>query len=99
MGQTNGLANFNEDDIRQRVEDAMAQARRQGGAAGDMANAVVGMLGGMMGGGLADSAEAVGGWTRWRRWRRAVAGGGGFRKLQPDAAARRLSSIRAGSVR
>jgi hypothetical protein len=50
MGQTNGLANFNEDEIRQRVEDAVARARTQGGAAGDMANAVVGMLGGMMGG-------------------------------------------------
>ncbi|HUZ94195.1 MAG TPA: carboxypeptidase-like regulatory domain-containing protein, partial [Edaphobacter sp.] len=50
MGQTNGLANFNEDEIRQRVEDAVARARQQGGAAGDMANAVVGMLGGMRGG-------------------------------------------------
>jgi trimeric autotransporter adhesin len=48
MGQTNGLANFNEDDIRQRVQDAIAQAQRQGGATGDVANAVVGMLGGMM---------------------------------------------------
>ena len=50
MGQTNGLANFNEDEIRQRVQDAIANAQRQGGAAGDMANAVAGMLGGMMGG-------------------------------------------------
>ncbi len=48
MGQTNGLANFNEDDIRQRVEEAMTRARQQGGAAGDVANAVAGMLGGMM---------------------------------------------------
>ena len=51
MGQTNGLANFSEDDIRQRVQDAIANAQRQGGAVGDMANAVAGMLGGMMGGG------------------------------------------------
>jgi hypothetical protein len=50
-GQTNGLANFSEDDVRQRIQDAVAQAQRQGGAAGDMANVVVGMLGGMMGGG------------------------------------------------
>jgi trimeric autotransporter adhesin len=50
MGQTNGLAGFSEDDIRQRIQDAVAQAQRQGGAAGDMANVVVGMLGGMMGG-------------------------------------------------
>jgi hypothetical protein len=51
MGQTNGLAGYSEDDIKQRVQDAIAQAQRQGGAAGDMANVVVGMLGGMMGGG------------------------------------------------
>ena len=50
MGQTNGLAGYSEDDIRQRVQDAIAQAQRQGGAAGDMANVVVGMLGNMMGG-------------------------------------------------
>ncbi len=50
MGQTNGLANFSEDDIRQRVQDAIANAQRQGGAVGDMANTVAGMLGGMMGG-------------------------------------------------
>jgi trimeric autotransporter adhesin len=51
MGQTNGLAGYSEDDIRQKIQDAVAQAQRQGGAAGDMANVVVGMLGGMMGGG------------------------------------------------
>jgi len=50
-GQTNGLAGYSEDDIRQRIQDAVAQAQKQGGAAGDMANVVVGMLGGMMGGG------------------------------------------------
>jgi hypothetical protein len=51
MGQTNGLAGYSEDDIRQRIQDAVAQAQKQGGAAGDMANVVVGMLGGMMAGG------------------------------------------------
>jgi hypothetical protein len=50
MGETNGMANFSEDEIRERVQDAMAQARRQGGAMGDVANSVAGMLGGMMGG-------------------------------------------------
>ncbi|HEX7158866.1 MAG TPA: carboxypeptidase-like regulatory domain-containing protein, partial [Edaphobacter sp.] len=50
MGQTNGLANFNEDEIRQRVQDAIENARRQGGATGDMANVVVSMLVGMMNG-------------------------------------------------
>ncbi len=51
MGQTNGLANFNEDEIRNRIEDAMAQARTQGGGQGDQINAVVSMIGGMMAGG------------------------------------------------
>ena len=79
MGQTNGLASFSEDDIRQRIQDAIAQAQRQGGATGDMANAVVGMLGGMMGGatGLMVWRQAGGcgggggggmGSGRWRRW-------------------------------
>ncbi|WP_242617870.1 TonB-dependent receptor [Edaphobacter modestus] len=51
MGQTNGLANMSEDDIRQRVEDAMSRARQQGGANADVANAVAGMLGGIASGG------------------------------------------------
>ncbi len=51
MGTTNGLAGYNEDDIRQRIQDAVSQAQRQGGAVGDMANQVAGMLGGLMGGG------------------------------------------------
>ena len=68
MGQTNGLAGYSEDDIRQRVQDAIAQAQRQGGAAGDMANAVVGMLGGMMGGG--GFGGPGGGGRRWWWWRR-----------------------------
>src|ERR1700761_9530120 len=46
VGQTNGLAGFSEDDLRERVQDAIAQAQRQGGAVGDIANSVAGMLGG-----------------------------------------------------
>lgn len=63
MGQTNGLANFNEDEIRQRIEDAMARAKQQGGAPGDMVNAVAGMLGGMMvaGGGPGGGGGGFGG--------------------------------------
>ena len=88
MGQTNGLAGYNEDDIRQRVQDAIAQAQRQGGAAGDMANAVVGMLGGMMGGGgsadpgvegLEEVAAGEGSRRWWRRRR--------ISRVQSDAAA------------
>jgi len=52
-GQMNGLANFSEDDIRQRIEDRVAEARANGqlGAGGDPTDAIVGMLGGMLGGG------------------------------------------------
>ncbi len=80
MGQTNGLANFNEDEIRQRVEDAVAQAQRQGGAQGDMATAVVGMLSGMMGaGGLGGLGGPGGGGRRGA----GGGGGGGFRGFNP----------------
>ena len=80
MGQTNGLANFNEDDIRQRVQDAVAQAQRQGGASGDVANAVVGMLGGMMGGGPGGFGGGPGGGGGGR----GGGGGGGFRNFNPS---------------
>ena len=52
-GGTNGLANLSEDEIRQRVQDAVAQARASGmiPQGGDPTNAIVGALGGMMGGG------------------------------------------------
>jgi hypothetical protein len=82
MGQTNGLAGYSEDDIRQRVQDAIAQAQRQGGAAGDMANAVVGMLGGMMGGpgGFGGGPGGGGGRGGGGGGR---GGGGGFRGFNP----------------
>ncbi|MBB5342528.1 TonB-dependent receptor [Tunturibacter empetritectus] len=51
VGQTNGLAGYSEDDIRTRVQDAIAQAQRQGGAVGDIASSVAGLLGGLAGGG------------------------------------------------
>ena len=52
-GQMNGLANFSEDDIRQRVQEAVDRARANGmlpAGAGDPTNMIVGALGGMMGG-------------------------------------------------
>lgn len=52
QGQTNALAGFNEDDIRSRVADAIAQARGNGQASGDQINAVVGLIGGLIGGGF-----------------------------------------------
>ena len=82
MGQTNGLANFSEDDIRQRVQDAIANAQRQGGAAGDMANVVVGMLGGMMGGGPGGPMGFGGGPGGGGGGGRG-GGGGGFRGFNP----------------
>jgi hypothetical protein len=48
QGTTNGLASFSEDDIRQRVTDAVAQAKAQGQ---DPTQGLVGMLGQMMAGG------------------------------------------------
>ena len=83
VGQTNGLANFDEDTIRQRVQDAIAQARQQGGATGDMANAVAGMLGGMMGGpGGFGGGGGRGGGGRGGRGG-GGGGAGGFRGLNP----------------
>ena len=75
MGETNGLANFSEDEIRQRVQDAMEQARRQGGAVGDMAGVVSGMLGNMMGPGGGGGRGGRGG----------GGGRGGFRGFNPTA--------------
>jgi hypothetical protein len=78
IGTTNGLASYSEDDIRQRVQDAIAQAQRQGGAAGDTANAVVGLLGGLIGGGgFGGPGGGGGGGGRGGR------GGGGFRGFNP----------------
>ena len=91
MGQTNGLANFNEDEIRQRVEEAMTRARQQGGAAGDVANAVAGMLGGMMvagggpgGGGF--GGPGGGGGPFVLRGGGGRGGRGGFNPTQPHGA-------------
>jgi len=81
MGQTNGLAGYSEDDIRQRVQDAISQAQRQGGAAGDMANTVAGMLGGLMGGGFGGPGGGGGGGRGGRGG--GGGGGGGFRGFNP----------------
>ncbi len=50
-GQSNGLAGFNEDEVRDRIQTAIADAQRNGGAQADIANAVVGLIGGMVAGG------------------------------------------------
>jgi hypothetical protein len=75
QGQTNGLANFSEDELRQRVGDAVAQAQASGmiPQGGDPTNAIVNMLGGMMGGGGFGGGGGGGGgrgesWWWRRRW-------------------------------
>lgn len=90
MGETNGLANFSEDDIRERIQAAMEQARQQGGAVGDMASTVAGMLGGLMnspgGGGRFGGGRGGGGGGGFRGGR---GGGGafrGFNSTQPHGA-------------
>ena len=60
-GNTNALGSMSEDEIRQRVQDAITQARAQGGQPGDIANAVGGMLGDMMGGGGGFGGGGMGG--------------------------------------
>jgi hypothetical protein len=80
MGQTNGLAGYSEDDIRQRIQDAVANAQRQGGAVGDMANNVAGMLGNLMGGG---GFGGPGGGGRGGGGGGRGGGGGGFRGFNP----------------
>ncbi len=82
-GQTNGLAGYSEDDIRQRIQDAVAQAQRQGGAVGDMASNVAGMLGGMMGGGGFGGPGGGGGRGGGGGGRGGGGGGGGFRGFNP----------------
>lgn len=77
QGQTNSLANYSEDEIRQRVQDAVEQARANGQLppGGDPTNAIVGMLGGMMGGGGGGRGSGGGG---GRGGRGGGGGGGGF---------------------
>jgi hypothetical protein len=79
-GSTNALGGLSEDQIQQRINDAVAQARQQGGAAGDQANAVVSMLGGILGGPGGFGPGGGGG----RGGRGGGGGGGGaFRNFNP----------------
>lgn len=73
-GQTNGLAGVNEDEMRDRIESAIAQARRNGGQQAEVANAVVGMIGSMMGPGGGGGRGGRGGGGGF---------GGGFRNFNP----------------
>lgn len=85
VGQTNALANLSEDDVRQRVEDALAQARGQGGANGEIAVALQGALGGLLGGGggFGGGGFGGGGFTILAGGGGPGGGGGGFRGFNP----------------
>ena len=87
-GQTNGLAGFSEDEIRSRIDDAVAQGRANGTIpqGGDPTNAIVGMLGGMMaGGGPGGGGFGGGGGGFGGRGGRGGGGGGSgaFRSFNP----------------
>jgi trimeric autotransporter adhesin len=86
MGQTNGLGTMTEDDIRQRVQNAMDQVRQQGGNPGDVTNALAGLLGGYMnagGFGGPGGGGFGGGGGGGGRGGRGGGGGGGFRGFNP----------------
>ncbi len=83
-GSTNGLAGFSEDEIRTRIQDALTNARQQGGATNDQIQAVVGMLGGMMSGPPPGGFGGGGGGFGGGRGGRGGGGGGGaFRNFNP----------------
>ena len=79
-GSTNGLAGFSEDEIRNRIQDALNNTRQQGGATNDQIQAVVGMLGGMLSGPPPGGRGGGGGGGRGGR---GGGGGGAFRNFNP----------------
>jgi len=85
QGQTNNLGGMNEDEIRQRVEDAVAQNRLNGGGqGGDPTGAILSVLGPMMGnfgGGGGPGGGGPGGGGRGGRG--GGGGGGNFRNFNP----------------
>ncbi len=78
-GQTNPLANLSQDEIQDRINEAVSRARAQGGVAADQANAAVGILGAIMGGpgGFGGFGGGRGGGGR------GGGGGGAFRNFNP----------------
>ncbi len=81
-GSTNGLAGFSEDEIRNRIQDALNNTRQQGGATNDQIQAVVGMLGGMLSGPPPGGPGGRGGGGRGGRGG-GGGGGGAFRNFNP----------------
>ncbi len=89
QAQMNGLAGISEDDLRNRVSDAVAQAQASGliPQGGDPTNAIVGALGSLMnGGGFGGGGGRGGGGGGGRGGRGGGGGGGGggaFRNFNP----------------
>ena len=82
QGTTTGMASFSEDEIRSRIQDAIAQNRGQGG--GDPTNAILGALGGMMGGGgFGPGGGGPGGGRGGRGGGGGGFGSGAFRNFNP----------------
>jgi hypothetical protein len=85
--QMNGLAGISEDELRNRVQDAVAQAQASGmiPQGGDPTNAIVGMLGPMMAGGGPGGGGrgGFGGGGGGGRGGRGGGGGGAFRNFNP----------------
>ncbi len=77
-GGTNGLANFSEDELRNRIQQGVEQARASGQlpAGADPTNAIVGLLGNLMGGPGPGGGGGRGGGGFGR-------GSGAFRNLDP----------------
>jgi hypothetical protein len=75
MGQTNPLANMSQDEIQERINDAVARARQNGGGQGDQMSEVAGILGNIMGGPGGGGGRGGG--------RGGGGGGGGFRRFDP----------------
>ena len=84
-GQTNGLAGISEDDMRQRIQDAVERGRANGTIpeGSDPTNAIVSMLGGMMSGGPGGGGPGGGGSHGSRGGGGGSFGSGGFRNFNP----------------
>ena len=78
QGQTNALAGLSEDQIRERIEEAVSNARQNGGSTSDQTGAIVSMLGGILGGGGGGFGRP-GGPGGGRGGRGGSGGGGSFR--------------------
>ena len=86
-GQMNGLAGYSEDEIRNRINDAVAAGQANGSIppGADVNSMIAGVLGGMMGGGGPGGGQGGPGGGRGRGGQGGGGGGGGnFRNFNPS---------------